>query len=169
MFLATDVHYNDNVGYAAGVLFDDWSSAVATRPYTAVCLDVGDYEPGAFYRRELPCLLTLLDTVEGPLSTIIVDGHVYLDGADRPGLGSHLHSAIKQSVEVVGVAKNPFKDMPDRHQVLRGTSQKPLFVTTTGDLASALSGVASMTGEHRMPDLLKLADQACRALAKQEA
>ena len=41
------------------------------------------YEPGRFYRRELPCLLTALEAITARPATVIMDGYVWLDGEGR--------------------------------------------------------------------------------------
>nr|WP_217497723.1 endonuclease V [Lysobacter enzymogenes] len=84
MILATDVHYFDGRARAAGVLFADWSDALAAATLTADIDAVADYQPGAFYRRELPCLAALLAKLDAPPECIVVDGHAWLDGAGRP-------------------------------------------------------------------------------------
>ncbi|MEM6818819.1 MAG: endonuclease V [Pseudomonadota bacterium] len=166
MILATDVHYVDSTGYAAGLLFEAWSSSEELGRYEVVCHDVEPYEPGAFYRRELPCLLKLIEKVDHEITTIVIDGHVYLDAASRPGLGAVLYRAMNQSIEVVGVAKSRFHGMPELHAVMRGQSAKPLYVTTTGDLNAAIDGVSKMAGSHRIPTLLKRVDQNCRSMVR---
>jgi len=40
-------------------------------------------ETEAFYKRELPCILKLLDKLEQPPSCIVVDGYVFLDGKKK--------------------------------------------------------------------------------------
>ena len=121
------------------------------------------YEPGAFYKRELPCLLALLQDIEPALSAIVIDGYVELGPDGTPGLGWHLHRAIGGSPPVVAIAKSEYAGTPDRCRLLRGTSKRPLFVTAIGmplDRARAL--VAGMHGGSRIPTVLQLADRACR-------
>ncbi|MEO1197731.1 MAG: hypothetical protein AAFX39_00655 [Pseudomonadota bacterium] len=50
MILATDVHYPESGGArAAGVLFADWASAVATRDLVVPIAAPAPYVPGRFY------------------------------------------------------------------------------------------------------------------------
>jgi len=120
------------------------------------------YEPGAFYRRELPPLLTALKNL-GPVEGVVVDGFCWL-GADRPGLGARLYEALGSRAWVVGVAKRPFHGQPGL-PVRRGTT-KPLWVTTCGlETERAVRAVASMHGPFRIPTLLKRADQLARDLS----
>lgn len=163
MFIATDVQYfDDGTGRAAGIGF--WHTADAGPAWTETHVQTGiaPYEPGAFFKRELPCLLPLLQPRLSELTVIIVDGHVDL-GPDRPGLGRHLLNALPQwKGTVVGVAKNDFVGASPR-EVLRGGSVKPLYVTAAGPEADkAEQWVREMHGPFRFPTLLKLADQIAR-------
>ena len=82
MILAIDVDYRQSKAVAAGVLFRDWQAEAPIKEVTTNCDLVHDYVPGEFYRRELPCLLKLLEQVDLNLKTIVIDGYVYL-GKDR--------------------------------------------------------------------------------------
>lgn len=158
---ALDVDYRAEAAVTACVLFETWSEGHVLESFTVTSPAAADYEPGAFYTRELPCLLGALARCAAPPTTIVVDGHVWL-GVDRPGLGAHLHRALGAATPVIGVAKNPFRGAP-AHEVLRGDSRRPLFVTAIGmpgEEAARL--VATMHGPHRVPTLLRLVDQLCR-------
>ena len=100
--------------------------------------------------------------------TIVIDGYVFLDDEQRPGLGKHLFDSLEGQIEVIGVAKRSFSGVGEAHEVLRGESVKPLYITTTGCLETAKSNIASMFGEYRIPWLLKRADQLCREEAKKQ-
>jgi deoxyribonuclease V len=64
---------------------------------------------------------------------------------------------------VIGVAKSLFPGAPAT-PLLRGDSQRPLYVSATGvDLASAADNIRRMHGPHRLPTLLKQVDGLCRA------
>ncbi len=159
-----DVHYaGAGAGArAAGVVFADWTAAT---PADSIVADLDGAEPyvsGQFYRRELPCLRPLVAaaTKRFSLTALVVDGFVDL-AADAPGLGRHLFEAFGQRWPVVGVAKNEFIGAPAR-AVLRGTSKRPLWVTSTDAADKAAANVRSMAGEHRIPDLLKLVDSVAR-------
>lgn len=156
--IATDVGYNDNgTALAAAVAFEKWSSPTAAGTYTTLISKVEEYEPGKFYRRELPCLMELLDRIDVPVNAVVVDGHVWLSEG-KPGLGHYLFEALGGRTPIIGVAKRPFHNgIAD--PVLRGVSKNPLHVTSVGtDQQSALDGVAAMHGPHRIPTLLKQVD-----------
>lgn len=156
MILATDVGYHD-LARAAGVLFERWADAAPLRELVIELPIPGDYEPGQFYLRELPCLLRLVEEVDVALSTIVVDGFVML-GADRPGLGMHLYRALDERVPVIGVAKTAFRGA-EPIEVLRGASRRPLLVTAAGMPAEAAAqAIAGMHGEYRVPTLLRRVD-----------
>ncbi len=163
MILATDVHYTGTGATAAGVVFDDWPDAQPVRTVVSRIAQVADYAPGLFYQRELPCLLALLREHDLHPGCIVVDGYVYLDGWQRPGLGWHLFDALGGTVPVVGVAKSAFAGIGAEHEVRRGGSERPLYVTCAGmALGAAKAHVAAMHGDHRMPTLLRVVDQLSR-------
>jgi deoxyribonuclease V len=166
VILAIDVQYQENSAFVAGILFDDWDAKEPTAEYTSVVHSVAQYEPGSFYKRELPCILALLSEHDLSPSCIVIDGYVYLDGYEKPGLGKRLFDAVEKISEVIGVAKKPFTGISAEFEVLRGLSEKPLYVTTTGRLEEAKHKVISMYGEHRIPVLLKRADRLCREATK---
>jgi deoxyribonuclease V len=86
MIAAVDVHYVADCGYAGCVTFTDWSDREPQREYVTRRREVQEYQPGEFWKRELPCLLAALDMVDATLQTIVIDGYVWLDGNARPGL-----------------------------------------------------------------------------------
>jgi deoxyribonuclease V len=154
-----DVDYRGTGAVAAALVFDAWTDAAPARELVARIAHVPDYEPGQFYKRELPCLLEVLRG-ETP-ACVIIDGYVHLGPERRPGLGAHLADVL--GVTVVGVAKNPFHQTPAT-PVLRGASGKPLLVTATGmPEREAAAHVRAMHGEFRIPTLLRRVDQLCRA------
>ncbi len=167
MKLAIDVQYSSETAFVAAVAFDNWHAAMPTAEYTCVMQGIADYEPGNFYKRELPCILQLLDQYQLSPKTIVVDGYVFLDGQQKPGLGKHLYDALSAKVEVIGVAKQAFAGIANEYALLRGQSSKPLYITTINDLDDAKAYITQMYGEHRMPILLKRVDQLCREMAKQ--
>lgn len=169
MLLVTDVYYHsDFSATAAGVIFEKWGDAKPHLEITTHVDKVDEYEPGSFYKRELPCLLALLKDVQlagiSP-QVIIVDGFVTLGADQKPGLGEHLYNALGAIIPVVGVAKTGFHGTPTHCEVQRGESLKPLFVSAAGmSLDDAKSAVLSMHGKHRLPTLLTRVDQLCRGI-----
>ncbi len=162
MIASLDVDYRETEACAAAVTFLDWGDASPLEERVVCIPDVQPYEPGQFFRRELPCLLEVLKTLPG-LSTIIIDGYVWLDAASKPGLGAHLHEALGGRVPVIGVAKTSFKGSDFALQVVRGASIKPLFVTAAGmDAEHAAEWIRSMHGPYRLPTLLNRVDYLCR-------
>jgi len=124
---------------------------------------VAEYKPGQFYERELPCIQTLLEKFELKPHCIVVDSYVFLDGVQRPGLGKYVYDALDGKVAIIGVAKTSFDGIGEQFQIHRGQSVKPLFITCAGiELELAKAHILSMYGKHRIPTLLKAADQLCR-------
>ena len=125
--------------------------------------DVQPYQSGQFYKRELPCLLALLEKIEMPLSYIIVDGFVHLDANKKAGLGKYLYHALEEKIAVIGVAKNTYKNATNNIEIYRGQSKKPLYITAEGlQLEVAKEYIHAMAGDFRIPTLLKRVDQLCR-------
>jgi deoxyribonuclease V len=162
MILAIDVQYSKDTAFVAGVAFSDWCSEAPQEEYISVVYGIEKYEPGKFYKRELPCILKLLEEHHLRPETIIVDGYVFLDGKQETGLGKHLHDSLGGQIEVLGVAKKAFSGIEQNHEIFRGKSKKPLFITASGDLESAKVHISMMFGENRIPAILKRADQLCR-------
>lgn len=164
MILCLDVDYRDNFAQAAGLVFEDWPVATAIKEYTTLISPVAAYEPGSFYKRELPCLLALINQVEESVDYIIVDGYVWLNETKQPGLGAYLFEALPKSIPVIGVAKNAFRQKnPYAKEIRRGESDKPLFVTSVGvEIDLAVTYIGNMHGNFRIPTLLKKVDQLAR-------
>lgn len=163
MIFATDVQYADDTAFAAGIVFPDWKSDEIESVIVKHIDNTASYEPGYFYKRELPCILALLSDVEVELEAIIVDGYVTLGEDKKPGLGMHLYNRIDGAVPVIGIAKKEFTGTPNECRLLRGKSKNPLFVTSVGvSLEVAKGYIAHMHGDNRIPTLIKKVDQLCR-------
>jgi deoxyribonuclease V len=165
MILAVDVDYKQDTAVAGGILFEDWTNRTEHAAYRSHIDGIVDYIPGEFWRRELPCILRLLEEHALVPDSIVIDGFVYLDGVSRPGLGKYLFDFLGAQAPVIGVAKSKFVDTPEGLEVVRGRSQSPLYVTSVGiPLATAKQFILSMYGEYRIPYLLKKADQIARGI-----
>jgi len=166
MIYAFDTYYDEDYANTVCIAFEDWTSENESDIYTEKTEVSSGYESGAFYKRELPCILSLLKKIElkeGDI--IIVDGYVTLDNDGKIGLGGYLYEALDQKYAIIGIAKNNFA-LPDsqRRSVLRGESKTPLFLTAKGtDVDEVLLKVEQMSGAHRIPTLLKKLDQLSRA------
>ena len=160
MIACFDVYYREDHAQVAAVLINDWPDQEPVRTYTIQTPLAGEYEPGQFYKRELPVLEHLIAQIEEKLTYLVVDSYVYL-GPDRPGLGVYLYEAMNKQLPVIGVAKTHFRAAEEVEvPVLRGASAKPLFVTSIGcETAWAAARISEMAGPYRIPDILKLADQ----------
>lgn len=164
MFACTDVDYRmDDSARAAAVFFESWADEKPALERVERLANVAPYQAGQFYQRELPCLLAVLDGHLQGLNAVIIDGYVTLDTAGRSGLGQHLFEALGGQIPVIGVAKTAFQGSPHAAQVLRGTSQTPLYITAAGTgVQEAAQHIREMHGAHRMPTLLKRVDRLCR-------
>lgn len=165
MIYAFDTFYFEGKAKTIGVGFESWTDEKPTIVFDEIRADIQEYESGSFYKRELPCILSLLDKIalkKGDL--IIVDGFVLLSDDQKLGLGGYLYKALKGIYPIIGVAKNDFVGLNKlQRKVLRGESKKPLYITSLGiDLEEAAKDIKSMHGEFRMPTLLKIVDQLTR-------
>jgi deoxyribonuclease V len=164
MIIAVDVHYPpDGPATAAGILFRSWETG---EPSAEVVVETGaaaEYVPGSFYLRELPCILKLLGEVREPFDVVVIDGYVFLGEERRPGLGMHLWEALGRRVPVIGVAKSRFRGTPGETELFRGKSRRPLYVTSAGVVVEeAKSCIARMSGQDRIPEMLRRVDRLCR-------
>jgi len=163
MIYAFDVDYNGNDNaVVATVGFEKWSNPTASFIKKDFIEPILPYESGSFYKRELPCLLTALQNLEN-IECVVVDGYVWLDEPTHWGLGMYLYEALGQKVPIIGVAKNRFGNTPKVCELLRGESQKPLYITSVDlTLEDAKKFIAQMSGKYRFPTLLKEVDSLCR-------
>jgi deoxyribonuclease V len=163
MILAVDVDYRGLSAKVAGVTFSEWDAEEEDEIYVSYVEGIAEYVPGSFYKRELPCILALLSEHNLSPDIIVVDGFVYLNGIDMPGLGKHLHDALDKNIAIVGVAKRIFKGINNDFALCRGESKNPLYITSEGiSTNQARDAIARMHGKHRHPTLLKKVDSICR-------
>jgi len=165
MIYAFDTFYYEDFAKTVCIAFENWTSESESFIYSENTEISSDYESGAFYKRELPCILSLLKKInlkEGDL--IIVDGYVTLDNSGKIGLGGYLYESLDKKYPVIGIAKNGFASEDDlRKTIFRGESKTPLFLTTVGiDSDDIKIKVENMFGAYRIPTLLKKLDQLTR-------
>lgn len=167
MLLAVDVYYYGDGAKAAGIMFNKWKDETFIQIVTAHIDKTEDYEPGAFYKRELPCIIKLLENVDtGQINVIVIDGYVYLDDQRKPGLGHYLYEYLNEKIPIIGAAKKPFHNN-SLHVIslLRGKSGNPLYITSAGmDVFEAAEAINEMHGHYRIPMLLKLTDRQTRTI-----
>jgi deoxyribonuclease V len=161
MILAFDTYYFDRKAKTVCLSFEDWTTHENVTIYTEILDNVDEYISGEFYKRELPCILSLLKKISiETIDLIIVDGFVYLDDENKFGLGAYLHIALDAKIPIIGVAKTNFASIEKNKVALRrGKSERPLFITAVGiDLDKATDLIKHMKGEYRIPNLLKHLD-----------
>ena len=167
MLAFMDVGYHDAGARAAAILAEQWHDSAASHQQIVNLPEVAPYQPGAFYLRELPCLLVLIQALPQTPSLLVIDGYVWLDAQYRPGLGAHLYQALDKRIPVVGIAKTAFAGAdtcPLIEPVLRANSRRPLYVSCVGaDLRRTALEVQQMHGLYRIPSLLKQVDSLSRS------
>ena len=87
MKLAVDAYYAGNMAKVVGVLFENFSDEKPLKIISKIVDDAAPYESGSFYKRELPCIVSLLQDLDvRDISLIVIDGFVYLErGRIRSG------------------------------------------------------------------------------------
>lgn len=161
MIIALDVAYHENTASAIGVVFN-WQDEIPAEIISAMVSPIEEYTPGQFYKRELPCILAVLNKVDlTQMQYIIVDGYVYIDNDYGFGLGAHLYEALDKKIPVIGVAKTEFMHNEQTCvPVTRGDSKVPLYVSAIGvDVNTAAGFITQMKGDFRIPSILKELDR----------
>lgn len=167
MKLAVDTYYySDTLAFTVGVLFNRWTDDEPAEIISSICTKFSPYIPGEFYKRELPCVLGLLEKVDmDKIETIIVDGFLRLrfnDSTEKDGLGKKLFDSLNMpGLKVIGLAKSDFCRTDEiSASLLRGSAVNPLWVQGIGlpDNVAA-ENIKMMSGESRIPKLLKILDK----------
>ncbi|MGH1385849.1 endonuclease V [Kordia sp.] len=164
MIAAIDIHYKETYAKAVCVVFN-WADETPQHVYTAIITEVAPYVSGEFYKRELPCILKVLEQVQlDSLEAIIVDGHVFVHNDKKYGLGGYVWEALDKKVPIIGIAKKSFIHTEKvATPIKRGTSESPLYVSCIGiDKETVLEKIKLFHGEYRMPTILKLVDSHSR-------
>lgn len=162
MFVAIDTFYYENIAKTIAITFDNWEDLKFAKYYSEELIVSSEYIPGEFYKRELPCILSILKNFDiHSIDTIIVDGYVYLDDYNKYGLGGHLYESLNRKIPIIGVAKTNFaSNKENKVELLRGKSKTPLYITSIGiDIESAKRNISKMFGDYRIPTLLKELDK----------
>ncbi len=161
MILAFDTYYFEQKAKTVCISFENWSSANILETWSETLYEVSNYESGNFYKRELPCIVSLFSKVHfSNIEAIVIDGFVFLDDNRKLGLGGHLFEHLNNKIPIIGVAKTNFAVIHhDKKALLRGQSIRPLYVTAIGiNLDQATEHIRTMHGKNRLPTLLKQLD-----------
>ncbi len=161
MIYALDTYYYENQAKTVCIGFKNWEAETENIIYESTFTEIGDYESGSFFKRELPCVLDNLQQIQLTKDdVIIVDGYVILNDDGKLGLGGYLHKELGKEIPIIGVAKNLFKEPNQaRISILRGESTKPLYITSLGiTVEKAAENIKKMHGDFRIPTLLKKVD-----------
>lgn len=165
MIIAFDTYYFDTFAKTVCLTFNYWNDSDYTNVYTETLENITEYIPGEFYRKELPCILSLTKKINlQNVNFIIIDGFVYLDDNKKFGLGAFLYESLNRKIPIIGIAKTNFATIEkNKKTLIRGKSKNPLFITSIGiEVEEALKKVETMHGEYRIPTLLKELDRLTR-------
>nr|WP_165763184.1 endonuclease V [Flavobacterium sp. AJR] len=161
MILAIDVHYRENIAKVVAVLFN-WEDETPQDTIVEQITGIEEYVPGEFYKRELPCIESIVKKVNlNNIEAIIIDGHIYVDNNGEFGLGGYTWKSLNEKIPIIGVAKTSFfRNKNTVREVFRGESIKPLYISSIGiDLYIAINKVKNMHGNFRIPTILKELDR----------
>lgn len=181
MILITDVCYDEqnNSAHIGGITFSDWTSDDVIDKFEIDKTGIdAEYIPGEFYKREMPCLIKLWNSipedVKKNISTVIVDG--FYDIWDcRPGMGHHFKDWLSENgysnIEVVGIAKTKcretnkftlpvYRTKESKESKWRGA----IWVNGSNKNEDYVKRVMSMAGKFRIPSIVKKVDHVSRQL-----
>lgn len=169
IYLILDVYYQDienkTIASVAGIRFMGVENHTILNEYRIIVNDVEPYQSGKFYKREMPCLLALIEKIGEPFDVIVIDGYVYLNGTDKAGLGKYLYDNLVIKKPVIGIAKTHFYDIGQEYAIHRGISKHPLYVTCVDfDLNLAKNFVQTLQGKNTIPDMIKMVDLLSRGI-----
>ena len=168
MIYCFDTYYFENKAKTSCIGISTWASDTVAFEVSETISGIRKYESGAFYKRELPCILSVLKQIElnYQQDIIVIDGFVVLDDAGKLGLGGYLFHHLNCRIPVIGVGKTNFASIDKlKEEVFRGKSKKPLYITASGiDLEEASDHIKNMHGNHRVPTILKLVDRYSREI-----
>ena len=165
MKIVIDVGYDNDKANIAAVSFENWTDEKPLDTKKVLLNNIAAYEPGQFYKRELPCLEEILRHYDlEKTDTIIVDGFVWLNSEKKKGLGAYLYEVLDIKIPIIGVAKRAFHgENKWCRRIERGESKNPLYVTTEGiNVDKAAKLIQDMHGDFRIPTMLKMVDQLSR-------
>lgn len=159
MIICIDVYYKESGTKTCGVIFNEWNQQDPDQVLTLEDTTIeNEYEPGNFYKRELPPIKKFLEHYNLQPDILIVDGFVWLkeiEGEIRPGLGQHIQEELPE-ITIIGVAKSNYcRSNEISAQITRGESKKPLFVQPI----EYGEKIKNMYGDFRIPRMLKIMDQ----------
>lgn len=161
MILAIDVYYKENEAKVVAVLFNSEDETPQSVVIDQI-IGIEDYVSGEFYKRELPCIESILKKINlNDIEAVIIDGHIYVDDDGTFGLGGYTWESLNKKIPVIGVAKTSFfRNKNTVKEVYRGESKKPLYVSSIDiDLEIASNLIKDMKGDYRIPTILKELDR----------
>lgn len=180
MILLTDVFYEEevNTAHIAAIAIDNWTSSTILKTWEIDKSGIDcEYIPGQFFKREMPCLIELWNTIseeeKSQITTIIVDGFYDIwDG--RHGLGHHFHDWLIENgydKEVVGIAKSPCRETNKftlpvyrTEESKKSKCRSALWVNGSNMDNDYQAKVLSMHGEYRLPTMVKAVDKLSRRI-----
>jgi len=162
-----DTYYKGEIATTSCIGINLWTDESISYELIDTINIESEYISGEFYKRELPCILSILKKVKlNQNDILVIDGYVYLDDNKKYGLGAYLFESLNEEFPVIGVAKKNFFGINNlKREIKRGNSEKPIYITAVGiDIEHSVEFIQKMHGEYRIPTILKLVDQKCRRI-----
>lgn len=164
-YLYIDAKYNDDGSWkAAGAMFTSWKDnnpKYYVLTSNDVEIEINEYIPGQFYKRELPVIKAFIDYHQITPDVLIVDGYIFLkheNGNVSLGLGGHVAKVFVSFKDIIGVAKSKFCRNDEISELIyRGKSKNPLYVQSL-NFKKYKTDIESMNGEYRIPEIFKQVD-----------
>lgn len=167
--IAIDTYYrSEQEAYTVGIIFEEWDDKKPLSIVDDVNETFDRYIPGEFYKRELPCILRILNKINIlEFDSIILDGYIDLkdnEGNIKPGLGRRLCSKINihDDLDIIGIAKSLYCRTDEISYKLVRNSSKALYCQSLR--GNSLDFLKYLDGDYRIPTLLKLLDNKTKGI-----
>lgn len=163
MVACLDVYYYKDYARACCIVFEINEENIISE-YIEEISGIEDYISGQFYKRELPCILRVLEKIKENINIIIIDSFIWVEGY-KNGLGAYLYESLNPKIPVIGVAKSYLRGNTAYLEIYRGESTNPLYVSAIGiDLNYSADLIKELKGSFRIPDILKKVDKLSRQI-----
>jgi deoxyribonuclease V len=152
--LCLDAVYGPVQAVAAGAVIKGWDAKAAEQMFVGRFEARRRYQPGAFYKRELPLLLPLISNVDAPIGVIVIEGYVLAQSRRAAGPRRASFRKLGFRIPVIGVAKTQYRADTWSIPIRRAGSERPSFVTSAGmDQEEAAACIRNMHRDHRIPTI----------------
>lgn len=112
MILAFDTYYYGETAKSVCLCFNNWLDSEPVTTYEEIICGISEYEPGLFYKRELPCIMSFLKKVELTcIEFVIIDGYAILDDYGKKGWVTYCLKSLKGEFQLLDLRKQNFTEI----------------------------------------------------------